>query len=389
MAITPSSKTTPAATGEPAPTQSGRVYNFNPGPATLPLAALEEAQRDLLCLPGEGMSVLELSHRSKRFEAIIGQAEANLRKLLNIPENYRVLFLQGGATLQFSMVPMNLLPKDGSADYIVTGHWSKNAVKEAQKVGRVNIAATTEAEKFARLPRPDEFKLDPRAAYVHFTSNNTIYGTQWLAEPEVGDVPLVCDASSDICSRPLDLRRYALIYAGAQKNLGPAGVTLVILRDDLLAPPPAGRARTPPGLPAMLDYKTLAEKKSLYNTPPVFAIYMLELVTRWLLTQGGLAAAAKANERKAALVYDAIDSSNGFYRGTADKASRSRMNITFRLPTEELEAKFLKEAAGQGLHGLKGHRSVGGCRASMFNAFPLAGAQALADFMKDFARRHP
>lgn len=361
---------------------SQRVYNFNPGPATLPLAALEEAQRDLVCLPGEGMSVLEVSHRSKRFEAILAQAEVNLRQLLNIPENYQVLFLQGGATLQFSMVPMNLLPKDGAADYINTGHWAQAAIKEAQKVGRINIAASTETEKFARIPRPDELKLDPKAAYVHFTSNNTIEGTQWRAEPPVGDVPLVCDASSDICSRPLDIHRYALTYAGAQKNLGPAGVTVVILRNDLLS-------RTPAGLPVMLDYAAMAKGKSLYNTPPGFAIYMVELVTRWLRSaEGGLEAVAKNNQRKAALIYDAMDSSNGFYRGTAQKDSRSLMNITFRLANEPLEEKFVKETAAAGLHGLKGHRSVGGIRASMFNAFPLEGAQALAAFMKDFARQN-
>lgn len=377
---------TPAAApardpNKPAPGQSRRVYNFNPGPATLPVPALEEAQRHLLCLPGEGMSVLEISHRSKRFEAILQQAEANLRRLLNIPENYQVLFLQGGATLQFSMVPMNLLPPGGSADYINTGHWAEAALKEAKKVGPVNIASSTEAEKFARLPRQDELQLNPKAAYVHFTSNNTIEGTEWLKEPEVGDLPLVCDASSDICSRPLDIRRYALIYAGAQKNLGPAGVTVVIIRDDLLA-------RTPPGLPVMLDYQAMAKGKSLYNTPPAFAIYMVELVTRWMLSLGGLDAVARINQQKAKLIYDAIDSSNGFYRGTSARDCRSLMNITFHLANEPLEEKFVKEAEKADLFGLKGHRSVGGIRASMFNAFPLDGAQALATFMKDFAQKN-
>lgn len=358
----------------------GRVYNFNPGPATLPLPALEEAQRDLLCLPGEGMSVLELSHRAKKFEEILGKAEANLRQLLDIPNNYHVLSLQGGATLQFSAVPMNLLPKDGAADYIVSGHWSQAAVKEAQKFGKVNIAGSTESEKFSRLPRQDELRLDPKAAYVHFTSNNTIYGTQWKSEPMVGNVPLVCDASSDICSRRLDIRKYALIYAGAQKNLGPAGVTIVILRGDLFA-------RTPPGLPVMLDYKTMVEKKSLYNTPPVFAVYLVQLVTHWLLTQGGLEKIHQRNQEKAKLVYDVIDSTD-FYRGTAEQNSRSLMNITFRLSSEDLEKKFVNESAATGLHGLKGHRSVGGLRASMFNAFPLEGARALADFMKEFAHKN-
>ncbi len=377
MATIPQEKSSVATAAHAAP----RVYNFNPGPATLPLPALEEAQRDLLALPGEGMSVLEISHRSKRFEAILAQAEANLRKLLAIPENYHVLFLQGGATLQFSMVPMNLLAKDSSADYIDTGHWAQAAIKEAKKVGTVNIAGSTEADKFSRIPRPNELKINPRAAYLHFTSNNTIEGTQWPAEPSAGEVPLVCDASSDICSRPLDIGRYALIYAGAQKNLGPAGVTVVIIRNDLLS-------RTPAGLPVMLDYPAMVKGKSLYNTPPAFAVYMVELVTRWLLAQGGLEAIAKTNEQKAKLVYDAIDSSNGFYRGTAAKDSRSRMNITFRLGSEELEEKFVKEATAVELVGLKGHRSVGGIRASMFNAFPLKGAQHLAEFMKDFARRN-
>jgi len=324
--------------------------------------------------------VLELSHRSKKFEEILAKAETNLRQLLDIPNNYHVLFLQGGATLQFSAVPMNLLPKDGAADYIVTGHWSQAAVKEAQKFGKINIAGSTESEKFSRLPRQDELRLDPKAAYVHFTSNNTIYGTQWKTEPVVGNVPLVCDASSDIASRSLDIRKYALIYAGAQKNLGPAGVTVVILRDDLLA-------RTPPGLPVMLDYKAMAGSKSLYNTPAVFAVYMVELVTRWLLAQGGLEKIHQRNLEKAKLVYDAIDSTD-FYRGTAAPDSRSLMNITFRLPNEDVEKKFVNESATAGLHGLKGHRSVGGMRASMFNAFPLEGARALAEFMKEFARKN-
>jgi phosphoserine aminotransferase len=358
-----------------------RVYNFNPGPAVLPLPVLEEVQRDLLALPGVGMSVLEISHRSKTFDQIQQRAEADLRTLLGIPENYKILFLGGGASLQFTMVPMNFLPKDGVADYIVSGHWSQRAVKEAKKVGKVNIAATTEAENFTRLPRPEELKLDPQAAYVHFTSNNTIYGTEWSNEPAAGSVPLICDASSNIASRQIDMKKYALIYAGAQKNIGPAGVTLVIARDDMLQ-------RVPEGLPSMLDYKLQAEKKSVYNTPAVFAIYVVGLVCRWMLGQGGLAAVEQRNQQKAQLLYDAIDSSGGFYRGTAEKESRSRMNVTFRLPSEELEAKFVKEATEVKLSGLKGHRSVGGLRASLYNAFPNEGVEALVAFMRDFQKKN-
>ncbi|MFB3128492.1 MAG: 3-phosphoserine/phosphohydroxythreonine transaminase, partial [Lysobacteraceae bacterium] len=278
-----------------------RIFNFNAGPAVLPLPVLEEARRDLLSLPGVGMSVLEISHRSKTFEGILAATEADLRALLGLLENYKVLFLGGGASLQFSMVPMNLRPADSSADYIVSGHWAERAVKEAKKLGKVNIAATSEAQKFTRVPRQDELKLDPRAAYVHYTSNNTIYGTEWQAEPQVGNVPLVCDASSDILSRTLDVGKYALIYAGAQKNVGAAGVTLIILRDDLLA-------RVPAGLPAMLDYKLQAEKKSLYNTPPVFAIYLVGLVLKWMRQIGGLAEVERRNCAQADLLYNAIDS---------------------------------------------------------------------------------
>jgi phosphoserine aminotransferase len=355
-----------------------RIYNFSAGPAILPLPVLEEAQRDLLSLPGVGMSVLEISHRSKTFNEIILGAEADLRKLANIPENYHILFLQGGATLQFSMVPMNLLTADGKADYILTGVWSKKAVKEAQKVGTVNIAGSTENDNFNRIPKQQELTLDPEAAYVHFTSNNTIYGTQWASEPEVGNVPMIADMSSDIFCRPLDVSKYALIYAGAQKNLACAGLTLVIMRDDLLA-------RSPKNLPIMLDYNTHAKERSLYNTPPVFAIYILRLVAKYLLEIGGLEAMQKHNEEKAALLYEAIDAS-AFYRAHAVPGSRSLMNVTFRLPNEELEKKFVAETTKAGLDGLKGHRSVGGIRASIYNAFPKAGVEALVQFMKEFER---
>ncbi|MCS7066178.1 MAG: 3-phosphoserine/phosphohydroxythreonine transaminase, partial [Fimbriimonadales bacterium] len=285
-----------------------RVWNFAAGPAVLPLPVLQEAQRDLLALPGVGASILEISHRSKWFDAILEETEANLRLLLGIPSHYRVLFLQGGASLQFAMVPMNLLG-DRSADYILTGSWGEKAFQEAVKIGRARIAWTGKSENFVRTPRPDELDIDPHAAYVHFTSNETIQGVEFQQEPPVGDVPLVCDASSDFLSRPLPVERYALIYAGAQKNAGPAGVTIVIIRDDMLE-------RTPPNMPAMLDYRLQAEHQSVYNTPPVFAIYIVMLVTRWLLNEiGGLERMQQINRQKASLLYEVIDSSNGFYRG--------------------------------------------------------------------------
>jgi phosphoserine aminotransferase len=325
--------------------------------------------------------VLEISHRSKAFDEIIGGCEADIRKLAGISSDYRVLFLQGGASLQFSMVPMNLMPPGGKADYIVTGSWSKKAVKEAQKSGAAQIACTTEADNFNRIPRQPELKLDPSAAYIHFTSNETIHGVEWKNEPETGSVPLVCDASSDIFSRPIAVGKYALIYAGAQKNLGPSGVTLVILRNNLLE-------RVPKNLPTMLDYRVQAENKSLYNTPPVFGVYIMRLVMKWLLDRGGLEAIGRENAGKAKLLYDALDASGGFYRPHAEPASRSNMNVTFRLPSEDLEKKFVEEAKAARLDGLKGHRSVGGIRASLYNAFPGAGVEALVSFMEEFARQN-
>ncbi len=357
---------------------SDRIYNFSAGPAVLPLTVLEEAQRDLVSLPGVGMSVLEISHRSKTFDEIIQTAEANIRRLAGVPDTYRILFLQGGASLQFSMVPMNLLPAGGKADYISTGVWSKKAIKEAQKIGQVNVAASTEAENFTRVPGQDELRLDPEAAYVHYTTNNTIYGTEWKREPDAGPVPLVADASSDIFSRPVNIEKHGLIYAGAQKNLAPAGVTLVIIRDDLLE-------RSPQGLATMLDYNTHAKNNSLYNTPPVFAIYVMGLVLKWLIEEGGLEGMLRRNEEKAGLLYDLFDSTE-FYRGHARPESRSLMNVTFRLPSEELEKQFIAEATRAGFDGLKGHRSVGGCRASIYNAFPREGVEALVSFMKEFER---
>jgi phosphoserine aminotransferase len=357
-----------------------RIFNFSAGPAVLPLPVLEEAQRELVSLPGVGMSVMEISHRSKAFDEIIGRAESGLRELFGIPENYHVLFLQGGASLQFSMIPMNLLPKEGSADYIVTGSWGKKAVKEAKREGLVNIAATTADGGFTRTPDQDELKLDPQAAYVHLTTNETIEGVEWKREPEVGDVPLIADASSDILSHSIPVEKYALIYAGAQKNMGPSGVTLVIIRDDLLG-------RIPDGLHTMLDYRTHVESKSLYNTPNTWGIYIIDLVCKWLKEKGGLQGMQRENEEKAKLLYDAIDTTE-FYRGHADPDSRSIMNVTFRLPSEELEKKFASEATSAGLDGLKGHRSVGGIRASIYNAFPREGVEALVSFMKEFEKKN-
>jgi len=357
-----------------------RIFNFSAGPAVLPVPVLEEAQRDMLSLPGVGMSVMEISHRSKTFDEIIARAESGLRELMGIPSNYHILFLQGGASLQFSMVPMNFLPHEGSADYVLTGSWGKKALKEAKKVGGVNVAATMADGGFTRVPSREEMSLNPHAAYVHMTSNETIEGVQWKREPNVGDVPLVSDASSDILSRAIDVNKYAIIYAGAQKNMGPSGVTLVILRDDLLQ-------RIPENLPTMLDYRIQVENKSLYNTPNTWGIYILSLVCKWLQGKGGLAGMEQENDQKAQLIYDAIDATD-FYRGHADIDCRSTMNVTFRLPAEEMEKKFVAEATAQGLDGLKGHRSVGGIRASIYNAFPRAGCEALVSFMKDFERRN-
>jgi phosphoserine aminotransferase len=358
-----------------------RVHNFSAGPAVLPLPVLEEAQRDLVSLPGVGMSILEISHRSKAFERIVGSAEANVRKLLAIPDGYHVLFLQGGATLQFAMVPMNLLPRGGKADYVDTGSWASAAINEARKFGTIQVAASTQAGGYARVPAPAEVAVDREAAYLHYTANETIGGVEFDAPPESGAVPLVCDASSNFLSRPMDVTRHALIYAGAQKNVAPAGVTVVIVRDDMVK-------RAPPGLSVMLDYRAMAEARSLYNTPPVFCIYMVDLVTRWILSLGGLEAMERINREKARLLYDAIDASGGYYRGHALPESRSRMNVTWRMASDELEALFVKEATGARLDGLKGHRSVGGMRASIYNAFPRAGVEALVDFMKDFRKRH-
>ncbi len=356
-----------------------RIYNFSAGPAILPEEVLLEAQKDFYSYKGQGLSVMEMSHRSKTYDNIIKEAEADLRKLLNIGDNYSVLFLQGGATLQFSMVPMNIMK--AKADYIVTGSWAKKAVKEAKRVGTVNIAASTESENFARIPKQEELKLDPEASYVHFTSNNTIFGTQYHKEPEVGNVPLVCDTSSDMLHKKIDINKYALIYAGAQKNMGPSGCTLVIIRKDLLE-------RSSDNLHTYLNYKIHEEKESLYNTPPTYSIYIMGLVFKWLLNMGGLDKMYERNLTKANVLYDYMDSTDGFYKGTAAKEDRSLMNVTFRLPNEDLEKKLIAEATEKGFNGLKGHRSVGGLRASIYNAFPPNGVDDLVEFMKDFKAKN-
>jgi phosphoserine aminotransferase len=357
-----------------------RVFNFSSGPAVLPLPVLEEAQRDLVALPGVGMSVLEISHRSKPFDQILHAALADMRAIAGIPDNYQILFLQGGASMQFSMVPMNLLTPGTTADYIVTGDWGKKALKEAQKVGATAVAGSTEDGNFKRVPTQAELRLTPGAAYVHMTSNNTIHGTQWQRVPCAGDAPLVCDSSSDIFSRPIDVSKYGLIYAGAQKNLGPSGVTVVIVREDLLA-------RSVETLPTMLNYKVQVENGSRYNTPPAFGIYILGLVLKWLKGIGGLAAIEQVNERKAAALYAELDRTK-FWTPHADADSRSRMNVTFRLASEALEEQFAKEATAAGFDGLKGHRSVGGLRASIYNAFPEGGITALVQFMREFERKN-
>jgi phosphoserine aminotransferase len=363
-----------------------RIYNFSAGPAILPEEVLLEAQKELLALPGVGMSIMEISHRSKTYDAIHQEAKENLKKLLDIPDNYSILFLQGGASLQFSIVPLNLMPPKNKADYISTGSWSKKAIKEAKRVGTVSIAATTEEGEgdkkyFKRIPKQNELKLDPDASYVHFTSNNTIFGTQFHTEPGVGKVPLVCDASSDILYKKIDVKKYGLLYAGAQKNIGPSGVTLVIIRKDLAE-------RSQDTLHTMLNYKIHIENDSLYNTPNTWGIYIINLVGRMLLKNGGLDKMYEINKKKADILYKCIDESNGYYKGHAEKDSRSLMNVTFNLATPELEKKLIDEATKAGFSGLKGHRSVGGLRASIYNAFPLKGVEDLVSFMKDFQKRN-
>ncbi len=360
-----------------------RIFNFSAGPAVLPLPVLEQVQRELLALPGVGASVLEISHRGKPFQSILESAKNRLKSLLGVPDHYRILFLQGGARLQFSMVPMNLMPgSQAPPDYVLTGSWGKNAVKEAEKVGPLNIVWDGKETNYDRLPSPEAWRPTPQAAYVHITSNETIQGVQFPADPDTGDVPLVCDASSDILHRPLNVSRYGLLYACAQKNAGPAGVTIVIVREDLLA-------RSQASLPGYLSYQIHAENNSLWNTPPSFGVYMVDLVARWLQEDiGGLEKMHAQNREQANSLYQVLDNTNGFYRGHAQPNCRSLMNVTFRLPSEELEQRFLVEAEREGLSSLKGHRSVGGIRASIYNAMPWEGVHALRGFMQDFATRN-
>ncbi|MCX6035747.1 MAG: 3-phosphoserine/phosphohydroxythreonine transaminase [Chloroflexi bacterium] len=358
-----------------------RIHNFNPGPAVLPLEVLQQAQAEMLDYKGTGMSVMEISHRSKEFETIIAEAQTDLRELLSIPANYKILFLQGGASLQFAMLPMNFRPAGTSADYIVTGTWSRKAFKESQKIGTAKAAANLEADNFNHLPAQSELKLDPQAAYLHFTSNETIHGVEYFAEPvPPAGVPLICDASSDFISRPIDVSQYAMLYAGAQKNAGPAGVVVCIIRDDMLE-------KVPTNLPDLLDYKALAKENSLLNTPPCWSIYIAGLVLKWAKGLGGLEGIAKRNQTKAGLVYKVIDGSGGFYKGHA-KSDRSVMNVPFRLPNEQLEEQFVSEAKKRDMIGLKGHRSVGGMRASLYNALPVEAAQELVKFMKEFQQKN-
>jgi phosphoserine aminotransferase len=357
------------------------VLNFNAGPAMLPAPVLEQVRAELVDYQGRGMSIMEMSHRSKEFEAINAQAEALFKRLLGVGAGYRVLFLQGGASTQFAMVPMNFAPPGKSVDFLLTGAWAEKAFEEAAALGQARRAASAQGEGYRRVPRPAEIDLSKDAAYVHVTSNETIQGIQWPDFPDLGDRPLVADMSSDIMSRPVDAGKFALIYAGAQKNLGPSGVTAVLLRESWLD-------QANKGVPTMLRYATHVKNNSLYNTPPSFGVYVLNLVLQWIDKLGGLIAMAERNTRKAATVYDAIDRGGGFYRGHAEPPSRSKMNVTFRLPSEALETKFLAESLAAGMVGLAGHRSVGGIRASLYNAMSPEGCQTLAAFMGDFARRN-
>ena len=358
-----------------------RVHNFNAGPAALPLAALERAQRELLDFEGTGMSIIEHSHRGKAFESVHDEALSLLRELLSIPDDYHVLFLQGGASHQFAMVPLNLLPAEKSADYVLTGGWAEKAYEEAGRIGTVRVAATTaEGKRYTRVPRQNELALDPSAAYLHYTTNNTLFGTQWHDVPDAGDVPLVADMSSDFLWRPIDVRRYALIYAGAQKNIGPSGVTVVIARKDIVE-------QSRKDIPKIFQYRTHAENNSLYNTPPTFAIYLVRNVLAVAKEQGGLPAIEQKNRAKAGLLYATLDELSGFYRAPVERESRSVMNVVFRLPTEDLEKRFVAEAAKQGMVGLAGHRVTGGIRVSLYNAVELSSVETLVRFMKDFAKQ--
>ncbi len=356
-----------------------RIYNFSPGPGTLPQEVLTQAAKDIVNFNDKGISLIELSHRSKEFMAVYAEAEADIRELLEVPDNFKILFLQGGASSQFAMVPMNLLGGSKKGTYLNTGSWAKKAIKEANIIASSQVAYSAEDSAFNHVPVDADYTVDADSEYLYFVSNNTIYGTQFREFPK-SDKMLICDMSSDIMSRAIDFSKFGLIFAGAQKNMGPAGCTIVIIRDDLLD-------RAPETVPTMLRYKTHADKDSMFNTPPCFAMYCVGLVCKWLKANGGVAGMAKRNEEKAAILYDMIDSTS-FYRGHAKEGSRSLMNVTFNLPTPELEAEFVKQGTEQGLDGLKGHRSIGGCRASIYNAFPRQGVVDLVEFMKKFAKEN-
>ncbi len=356
-----------------------RIYNFSAGPSTLPCEVLTQAAKDIVNFNDKGMGLIEMSHRSKDFIAVVDETEANLRELMKIPANYKVLFLQGGASTQFAMIPMNLLGPGKSASYLNTGVWAKKAIKEAKLFGKIQVAYSSEESTFNHVPKDGDYSVDPASEYLYFVTNNTIYGTQFASMPKCEKM-LIADMSSDILSREFDITPFGLVYAGAQKNMGPAGVTVVIIREDLLD-------RTPESVPTMLRYKTHADNGSMFNTPPCFAIHVVGLVLKWMKKLGGIAAMEKLNREKAAILYQAIDATD-FYRGHAQVGSRSLMNIPFNLPTPELEAKFIKEATAAGFDGLKGHRSVGGCRASIYNAFPREGVEKLVAFMREFEKNN-
>lgn len=356
---------------------SKRAFNFNAGPAALPLEVLERAQAEFVDYRNTGMSIMEMSHRGAVYEAVHNEAQERLLSLLGNPAGYKVLFIQGGASTQFAMIPMNFLGQGQTANYVMTGSWADKALKEAKLIGETHVAASSEESKYMSLPKLADIQLSDNAAYLHLTSNETIEGTQFKDFPDTGAVPLICDMSSDILSRPFDLNRFGMVYAGAQKNLGPSGVAVVIVREDLITD-------SPKHLPTMLRYNTYLKNNSLYNTPPSFGIYMINEVLKWIEEKGGLAGVQDMNRKKAALIYDAIDNSGGFYRGCVNPESRSDMNITFRLETEELEKEFVKASEKEGFVGLKGHRSVGGLRASVYNAVPYESCKALVDFMEHF-----
>ena len=360
---------------------TNRIYNFSAGPAVLPLPVLEKARDEMLSVNGIGMSVMEISHRSKHFESILESAGQGIRELLQVPSNFKILFLQGGASLQFSMVPINFLRKDQTADYVITGFWGRKALTEAQRCGNVNVIYSTAENDYRSVPEQAELNFGRDAQYVHYVANETIEGVEFKYDIDTAGIPIVCDMSSNILSKPIDFDKYALIYTGAQKNIGPSGIAIVIIREDMLE-------RIPAGLHTLLDYRAIAENGSMANTPNTWSIYMVDLVCKWLKGEGGVTAMQQRNQEKAAILYNAIDSSDGYYTGHAYRDARSVMNVTFGLASDELDDQFCREATAAGLDGLKGHRSLGGIRASIYNAFPKQGVHALVDFMQDFAQRN-